>query len=163
MKKYLFLILLTVLYACSSADNGVYTKSDTVNNGLKKNLPKHWREVGNEGSDYALQNNQSNTFFIFNSACRKFDPSNLPTLTNSIMAGINNVEIIEKLMTEHQGREAVLLTAKGSMDGITRYFKVLTTQKNNCIYDYALIATDAKNLERDTKDFNNFTQQLKLN
>lgn len=163
MKKHLLLILLTVLYACSSADNGVYTKSDSVSNGLKKNLPKSWREVESGGSDYALQNTSSHTFFIFNSACRKFDPSNLPTLTNSIMAGINDVEIIEKLTTEHQGREAVLLTAKGSMDGITRFFKILTTQKNNCIYDYALIATDAKTLESDTKDFNNFTQQLKLN
>ena len=163
MKNILRIIFITVLSACSSADNGVYTKSTFVENGLKKNKPKSWKEVDNQGSDYALLNTKSDSFFVFNSACRKFDPSNLPTLTNSILSGINDVEIINKTNTEHQGREAVLVTAKGSMDGISRYFRILTTQKNNCIYDYALISVDAKTLEADTPDFNSFTQQLKLN
>lgn len=163
MKNILLIIFITVLSACSSADNGVYTKSTFVENGLKKNKPKSWKEVDNQGSDYALLNTKSDSFFVFNSACRKFDPSNLPTLTNSILSGINDVEIINKTNTEHQGREAVLVTAKGSMDGISRYFRILTTQKNNCIYDYALISIDAKTLEADTPDFNSFTQQLKLN
>lgn len=163
MKNILLIIFITVLSACSSADNGVYTKSTFVENGLKKNKPKSWKEVDNQGSDYALLNTKSDSFFVFNSACRKFDPSNLPTLTNSILSGINDVEIINKTNTEHQGREAVLVTAKGSMDGISRYFRILTTQKNNCIYDYALISVDAKTLEADTPDFNSFTQQLKLN
>ncbi len=163
MKNILLIIFITVLSACSSADNGVYTKSTFVENGLKKNKPKSWKEVDNQGSDYALLNTKSDSFFVFNSACRKFDPSNLPTLTNSILSGINDVEIINKTNTEHQGREAVLVTAKGSMDGISRHFRILTTQKNNCIYDYALISVDAKTLEADTPDFNSFTQQLKLN
>lgn len=163
MKNILLIIFITVLSACSSADNGVYTKSTFVENGLKKNKPKSWKEVDNQGSDYALLNTKSDSFFVFNSACRKFDPSNLPTLTNSILSGINDVEIINKTNTEHQGREAVLVTAKGSMDGISRYFRILTTQKNNCIYDYALISTTEAHLNTDTKDFNNFIQLLKLN
>lgn len=163
MKNILLIILITVLGACSSADNGVYTKSTTVENGLKKNRPSSWREVDNQGSDYALHNSKTDSYFIFNSACRKFDPSNLPTLTNSILSGINDVEIIEKKMTDHQGREAVLVTAKGSMDGISRHFRILTTQKNNCIYDYALISVNANTLEADKANFDSFTQQLKLN
>ena len=143
MKNILLIIFITVLSACSSADNGVYTKSTFVENGLKKNKPKSWKEVDNQGSDYALLNTKSDSFFVFNSACRKFDPSNLPTLTNSILSGINDVEIINKTNTEHQGREAVLVTAKGSMDGISRHFRILSTPQNNCIFDYALISVDA--------------------
>jgi hypothetical protein len=161
----LLLILLIALLGCSSSetDNGAYTKSNLVEDSLSKNVKSPWKKVSTEGSDIALSNQKTNSFFIFNSACRKFDPSNLPTLTNSILTGIDNVEIKEKTMTTHQERDAVLVIAKGSVDGIERYFRILTTQKNNCIYDLALIATTAEKLEKDTVDFNKFIQLLKFN
>ena len=80
-----------------------------------------------------------------------------------MLTGIDNVEYIEKTNTTHQDREAALVIAKGSMDGVERFFRILTTQKNNCIYDYALISTSLKNLEKDSVDFNKFIQLLKLN
>jgi hypothetical protein len=165
MKTFLLLLLIIVLSACSSSesDSGAYTKSTLVDNQLSKNVRAPWSEVNNAGSDLALNNKSTNSFFIFNSACRKYDPSNLPTLTNSILTGINNVEFIEKSTITHQEREALLVIAKGSVDGIERYFRILTTQKNNCIYDLALIATSRKNLEKDTADFNNFISLLKFN
>jgi cytochrome b involved in lipid metabolism len=164
MKKILLFTFITVLTACSSSENnGAYTKSQTVENNLSRTIKSPWKKIDNEGSDLAFNNSKSNSIFIFNSACRKFDPSNLPTLTNSILTGIDNLEIFEKTTTTHQDREAVLVVAKGNVDGITRYFRVLTTQKNNCIYDYALISTSEAHLNKDTKDFNNFIQLLKLN
>lgn len=163
MKKILLLILITILGACSSNESGAYSKSKSVENNLSKAIKTPWSEIDNEGSDLAFSNKKTNSIFIFNSACRKFDPSNLPTLTNSILTGIDNVEMMEKTMTTHQGREAVIVVAKGTVDGIARYFRILTTQKNNCIYDYALIATSEANLKKDTADFNNFIQLLKLN
>ena len=164
MKKLLLLTFITVLAACSSGQNsGAYTKSKLVENNLSKSIKSPWKEIANEASDLAFNNKNTNSFFIFNSACRKFDPSNLPTLTNSILTGIDNVEIMEKLTTTHQDREAVLVVARGTVDGIARYFRILTTQKNNCIYDYALISTSNAFLIKDTPDFNNFIQLLKLN
>lgn len=164
MKKILLLILITVLSACSSSENnGAYTKSKLVENNLSKAIKKPWSKIDSAGSDLAFTNKKTNSIFIFNSACRKFDPSNLPTLTNSILTGIDNVEILEKTTTTHQDRDAVLVVAKGTVDGIARYFRILTTQKNNCIYDHALISTSEANLKKDTADFNNFIQLLKLN
>jgi hypothetical protein len=166
MKIFPLLFMFSIfLISCSSSetDNGAYSKSTLVEDSLSKNIKAPWIKVSNEGSDLALNNKRTNSFFIFNSACRKFDPSNLPTLTNSILTGIDNVEINEKSITTHQDREAVLVIAKGSVDGIERYFRILTTQKNNCIYDLALIATTAEKLEKDTVDFNKFIQLLKFN
>ena len=151
MKKILLFIIITILSACSSSENnGAYTKSKTVENNLSRAIKSPWKEIDSNGSDLAFNNKTSNSIFIFNSACRKFDPSNLPTLTNSILTGIDNVEISEKSTTTHQEREAVLVVAKGNVDGVTRYFRVLTTQKNNCIYDYALISTTEDYLKKDT-------------
>ena len=164
MKKILLLILITVLSACSSSENnGAYSKSKLVENNLSKAIQKPWSQIDSEGSDLAFNNKSTNSIFIFNSACRKFDPSNLPTLTNSILTGIDGVEILEKFSTTHQERDAVVVVAKGTVDGISRYFRILTTQKNNCIYDHALISTSEANLKKDTVDFNKFIQLLKLN
>lgn len=164
MKKFLLFIFIAVFSACSSNENsGSYTKSKNVENNLSRTIKSPWKPIDSNGSDLAFNNTKSSSIFIFNSACRKFDPSDLPTLTNSILTGIDSVEISEKTMTTHQDREAVLIVAKGAVDGITRYFRILTTQKNNCIYDYALISTSESHFSKDTSDFNNFIQLLKLN
>jgi hypothetical protein len=161
MKK--LLLLLFILSACASSDNGAYSKSETVKDELSKNIPLPWKKIDDEGSDLALTNKNTNSFFLFNSACRKYEASTLSVLTASMLTGIDNVEYKERTSTTHQDRDATLIVAKGSMDGVARFFRILTTQKNNCIYDYALISTSMKNLELDTADFNKFTQLLKLN
>lgn len=163
--KNLILICLLFLVACSSSetDNGAYTKSTAVEDKLTKTIKAPWKEVENQGSDIALNNQKTKSFFIFNSACRRYDPSNLPSLTNSILTGISNVEIVEKSIVQHQERDAALVIAKGSVDGVERFFRIMTTQKNNCIYDFALISTSQANLDKDTVDFNKFIQLLKLN
>jgi hypothetical protein len=166
MKKlrfFIFIVIAIVLTSCASSDNGRYTKSEQVTNQLEEKVQKPWKEIKSEGSDFALTNTNSNSFFLFNSSCRKFEASTLNTLTASILTGLDNLEILERTSAIHQDREAVLVTAKGKLDGITRFFKILTTQKNSCIYDYVLIATNQKNLDTDTADFNSFTQSIKLN
>lgn len=163
--KTLLLCSFLFLIACSSSetDNGAYKKSTTVENNLLKSLKYPWKEVDGQGSDFALINQKTDSFFIFNSACRRYDPNNLPTLTNSLLTGIGDLEVSERSIVSYQGRDAELVIAKGSLDGVARFFRTLTTQKNNCIYDFALISTGQKNLEKDTEDFNKFIQLLKLN
>jgi hypothetical protein len=163
MKKLIFLFFL--LTACSSpeTDNGVYTKSTTITNNIKSVLKKPWSESQTEGSDYALTNKKSKSFFLINSACRKFEASNLNSLTAAILSGINDLTYIENNKITFEDRDAMMVTAKGSIDGVTRFFKILTVQKNNCIYDIALISTTQKNLETDSNDYNLFLKNIKLN
>ena len=163
MKKFLFALFL--LTSCSSpeTDNGVYTKSTLLTNQIKTILKKPWHISQTEGADYALENSNSKSFFLINSACRKFESSNLNSLTAAILTGINDLNYIDKSRVLFEEREAMLITAKGSIDGITRFFKILTVQKNSCIYDFALISTTQKNLENDTTDYNLFLKNIKLN
>ena len=161
MKKNFFIFIL--ITACSSTDNGAYTKSTSVQNQLTASLKSPWLQVDDEGSDLALNNKSTKSFFLFNSACRKFESSNLSVLTNSMLTGIDNVDYISKEKATHQGRDANLVIAKGSIDGVQRFFRIMTTQKNNCIYDFALISTNISNLTKDTLDFNKFIQLLQLN
>lgn len=153
------------MISCSSndIDDGVYSKSTTVDLNSKLLIKAPWSEVQNDGSDLALLNSKTKSYFLFNSACRKYESSNLNTLTASILSGISNLVYIEKEKTIHQDREAMLVTAEGNIDGVSRFFQVLTTQKNNCIYDYALIANSKKNLEIDSISFKKFINLIKLN
>ncbi len=165
MNKFFALLIILLISSCSSndIDDGVYSKSISVSYRVTELARSPWKEVQNEGSDLALLNNKTKSFFLFNSACRKYESSNLTTLTASIFTGINDLTYIEKNKTIYQEREAILASAQGTIDGVVRFFRVMTTQKNNCIYDFALITTSKKNLDADTDDFNKFINLIRLN
>jgi hypothetical protein len=55
------------------------------------------------------------------------------------------------------------MTVLGKVDGVERYFHLITMQKNNCIYDFVLISTNEKNLNTDNTDFNGFLQRIEIN
>ena len=65
MKKLLFILF--IVTACSSTDNGAYSKSTSVQDNLSKTVNLPWKIVDNEGSDLALNNQNTNSFFLFNS------------------------------------------------------------------------------------------------
>lgn len=163
--KVLFLIMmfLTVSACSSNTDSGVYKKSENIDNRLSRSIPELWKEISSEGSDYALQKITSNSIFLFNSSCRKFEGSSLNALTGSILTGLDDLIIEEKKESFYQGREAVEVTANGKLDGITRYFKIITILKNNCIYDYVLIATNQSNLQNDSADLKSFLERIIIN
>lgn len=162
MKNLIFILIALIFSACSS-DSGAYRKSDNIINHLTKNIPRPWNEISSEGSDYALQNANSKSIFLFNSSCRKYEASSLSVLTSSILTGIEDLKITDKKNTSYQNREAAEVTANGKLDGIARFFKIITLQKNNCIYDYILIATSSKNLENDSGDLKIFLERIILN
>lgn len=162
MKHILFLSFF-LLYCSCATDNGLYKKSSSVVNQLKIEIPNPWSEISTEESDYALQNKNTKSLFLFNSACRKYEASTLSALTSSMLAGIEDVKITEKNTVTHQGRDAVEVAANGKLDGVLRFFKIVTIQKNNCIYDYVLISTNQKNLSNDSSAFKLFLQRIILN
>lgn len=162
MKHILLSILFLLLAACSSTENGPYKKSKEFTNTIAENIPAPWKEISAEGSDFALENNKSRSIFLFNSACRKYEGSNLDTLTSSMLAGIEELKFIEKKNSFYQEREAAEVLASGKLDGIERFFKIITIQKNNCIYDYVLISTNQKNIELDTPSMKTFLERIIL-
>lgn len=161
--KRLMPLLFIFLFSCASSDNGTYEKSNNIENNLKKYVSLPWTETQTEGSDFALFNQRSKSFFLINSACRKFEVSSLNALTSSMLAGIERLEFLERETINYQERDAQLIVAKGTIDGVSRFFRIMTTQKNNCIYDFVLISTNKKNLDTDTVNFNQFINYIKLN
>lgn len=161
MKNISFLFFFQLLQACSS-DNGLYKKSDSIINNLAKTNIAPWSKINNERSDYALLNKKTQSIFLFNSACRKNETSTLNTIASSILAEIEEVSILERKSSFYQNRDALETTVTGKADGVLRYLKIITIQKNNCIYDYILISTNKNNLESDTASFKMFLDRIIL-
>ena len=161
MKHFLLLAFIFFYGSCSS-DTGLYKKSLNVENQLMNKPPAPWSVISSEGSDYALQNKTTKSLFLFNSACRKNEASTLEALTSSILTGLEDVAITEKNTVTYQEREAVEVAANGKLDGILRFFRIITIQKNNCIYDYVLISTNKKNLDADSPALKLFLSRIIL-
>ena len=162
MKHILLLTLFIVISSCST-DSGAYKKSPSVVNLVKSDVPAPWVEMNAEGSDYALRNKKTKSIFLFNSACRKYEASSLSSLTSSILSGIDDLQIIKQETVYYQEREAAEVSASGKLDGVVRFFRIVTIQKNNCIYDYVLISTSPKNLEEDFVSSKFFLKRIILN
>lgn len=160
--KIIIFISLILLSSCAT-DSGVYKKSNSINNQLAGKAPAPWIEMNSEGSDFALQNKKTKSIFLLNSSCRKYEASNLNALTSSILTGLDDIKIIEKKNVYYQEREAASVSASGKLDGILRFIKVITIQKNNCIYDYVLIATNKTNFDIDSVDLESFMHRIIIN
>lgn len=160
--KYILIFSIIIFFTACSSQSGAYKKSTEIDNTLHKSVSAPWVEISAEGSDYALSNKKSHSIFLFNSACRKYEMSNLSTLTSSILSGLEDLKIIYNKNVFYQQREAVEVMASGSLDGVVRFFKIVTIQKNNCIYDYILIATSEKNMELDSPSMDSFLKRIIL-
>jgi hypothetical protein len=166
MKFFSTILFFLTISSCSfftANETNTYNKSSNIQNSLTNNLPANWEMINKNSSDFAISNKISHSVFILNSACRKYEAGNLNSLTTAMLSGIDIIKTIENKTISYQGRDAIDLTVLGKVDGVERYFHILTTQKNNCIYDLVLISTSEKNLKEDNRDFQGFIQRIELN
>ncbi len=161
--KLLIILMFAIFISGCSSEKGSYAKSERVTNQLIKNIPNPWKEINSEGSDFALANSRTKSIFLFNSACRKYEGSDLKALTSSLLTGLEDLQILEKKITYFQEREASELKVSGKLDGVLRYLKIITIQKNNCIYDYVLISSSSNLLDQDLIFLNDFLKRIVLN
>lgn len=165
MKRIIVLIILSIFASCSTnkIDSGLYKKSTNYKNLLANQIPSLWKRIYSRDTDFVLQNKISNSTFFFNSACRKFENSNLSQLSSSLLSSVDRYEILDSQQFLHHDRDSQLLKIKATVDGVERFLYTLTTLKNNCIYDYTLIALRLNTLESELDDFINFSNLIIIN
>ena len=161
--KIFILIIISIIFTSCSSDKNNYTKSENVSNHLIGNIPRPWKQISGEGSDFALTNSSTKSIFLFNSSCRKYEGSNLNSLTSSLLSGIDELSILDKKNIFIQERDATEVSASGKIDGVQRFLKIVTIQKNSCIYDYVLISTNPKNMSSDSNYLSQFLTGIIIN
>lgn len=139
-------------------DSGVYVKSKSIK--FRSQIPLWNLKPNIENADLVLEKEKSNSLIIINSNCRKNNLSSLQSLKASILAGIENQNILEeKNITLHE-RDALETTFNGSLDGVNRMMTLTIFQRDFCVYDMILIAKTQKNHSSDFADYQKIIQEI---
>lgn len=88
-----------------------------------------------------------------NSSC---DPSldiPLEALTNHLMIGFTERALLDQERVPMAGREALRTHVRAKLDGVPRELLLVVLKKNECVYDFALVAPPGPGFERASSTF----------
>lgn len=103
--------------------------------------PSGWRAISvASANDLAWSQDDAGAVLQINGDC---DPSldiPLVALTNHLLVGFTEREIVEQTLVEIDGREALRTHVVAKLDGVPRELLLHVMKKNGCTYDFALVA-----------------------
>ena len=125
--------LLWGLFACGPKQNYVPYTIQRPEGG--------WRRVQEGGADYAWYNRTLSSVIYVDSSChKKFEDRELRDSIQSLTQGISKdgpLSAAEIAIDDRMGR---LEIHKGALDGVSVQLGVASLSKNECLYDFVLIA-----------------------
>ncbi len=129
-------------------DKGIKSKT------LKINFKKDgWSSTKADLADYAFKHGPSKSFLLVNSLCQKYDRTSLEQLTDNLLAGLQDSDILEQHERRLFGRASLRTHAVGSLDGVQTAMLIEVVKRDRCIYDFVLISQGNKVAEPIKRDF----------
>lgn len=93
------------------------------------------------GIDYAWTTD-SGAFVSLGSVCRRYDRAPLEALSKDLVNPLEDREIISEERRPLDDREALHVKARGRMDGVPVEAHYVVFRKDDCLFDFSLIARD---------------------
>jgi hypothetical protein len=94
-----------------------------------------WRRVQLETADLAWFNSELGAGLIVNSACEGVQDAPLVGLTNELLIGTTEREILKQELRPFSKREALETIVTGKLDGVLRKRALFVVKKDGCVYD----------------------------
>lgn len=107
-------------------------------------------------NDLAFRHRDLGAIVQVNATC---DPGNdvpLAALTNHLLIGFTQRDIRAQELVPMDGREALRTHVVASLDGVARELLLYVLKKDDCVYDFALIAPPGTAFSRARMDFERF-------
>lgn len=128
--------------ACAGGpDKGI--KSEVISVNFKQS---GWSKIEADLADFAFKHTASKSILLVNSLCRKYDRTTLEQLTDNILAGLQQVEVLKQEERTLFGRASLRSEAQGKLDGVSTNMLIEVVKRDRCIYDIALI-TESKSID----------------
>lgn len=131
--------MITACGAGSTYTGGVYADAevrfhlDEPGNG--------WHRVDVEdANDLAWFHDGLDSIIQVNASCNPRLDIPLAALTNHLMIGFTDREVVEEQIQPFDGREALRTHVRARLDGVVREMTLVVTKKDQCVYDFALVA-----------------------
>lgn len=102
-----------------------------------------WTEVKLETANAAWHNPEMGAALMVNSHCEGVGDSPLEGLTNDLLMGMTEREILSQERVPWAKREALHSVATGKLDGVERKLELFVLKKDGCVYDIVLDASPA--------------------
>ncbi len=94
-----------------------------------------WQRVSVEQADIAWHNPSLAAALFINSTCEGVQDSPLQGLTNELLIGTTEREILEQETKPWSKREALETVVTGKLDGVLRKKVLFVLKKDGCVYD----------------------------
>jgi len=123
---------------CAGGDNGALVDNSYKSNRVNYTIGQPgegWKRVELETADLAWFNADLAAGLIINSACEGVQDAPLIGLTNELLIGTTEREILEQELRPFSRREALETIVTGKIDGVPRKRALFVIKKDGCVYD----------------------------
>jgi hypothetical protein len=102
-----------------------------------------WQRLAINQANLAWHNPKMDASLLVNSHCEGVADSPLESLTNDLLMGTTDREIVEQGRLPWSRREALETRARAKLDGVPREMMLFVLKKDGCVYDIVLDASAA--------------------
>ncbi len=164
-------LLLFVLFcaACFGIDRKggiIKYREGTVFTALERfqvpSLPNGWKKPKIRLKQLVYENDLLGATLVVDALCGpKFDESPLPRLARDLFDRLQDVQLEKEKFLTLQGRQALELEGRGSLDGVPFGMKVVVMKRDFCLYDFVYFASPSHYREG-KKTFEDFIHGTKF-
>lgn len=152
----------TALSICSSCVSvNLPNSGSTKASGLNFSEPSSpFSKIKSEQVDYAWQSQKTGNTIAVITDCSAHSDTPLKSLENETLAALSDIKILSTEPGMFNGRESLMTSAEGKVDGVPVEISVLTFKKNACNYTLNYLGKKAS-FESEEKEFKKFVQGFK--
>jgi len=119
-------------------------------------LSPDWTRITVANNDLAFHDASLEAIIEVNASCDPAGDIPLTVLTNHLLAGFTQRQILSQDLLPMDGREALRSHVIAALDGVPREFLIFVMKKDDCVYDFVLIAPEGTPFQRSQAIFEGF-------
>jgi hypothetical protein len=151
-------VFLCFLPACLSVQ--LSPKSADVASNVSFNAPSEpYEKFAVQDVDRAWKNRSNGNSISFRTACNDPVESEINSIQQMIVDGLDAANIEKRETVQYNGREALHSVIQGKLDGIATKIELMIFKKNNCTYTLTYVALP-KNYAQDQAVFQKFLKEF---
>jgi hypothetical protein len=136
------MMCIAALLACGHTtkfQNNLF-RDDTVTIRVPE-VPAEWRAIDVSEADIAFRDDTHEASVLLNGRCHgKNDDTPLVSLTNHLIIGTTEREIVSQDTLPFDGREAMHTVLRAKLDGVPMTYDIYVLKKDGCVFDFVYVA-----------------------
>ncbi len=138
-----FLTILVLWGLASGCRHGELRGTVFTKSGVQYRIgevPPGWTQVSLQENDIALMSSATGHSIAINSTCEGYEDAPLPVLTQHLLMGFTDRNLIRQETAMLDGRESLRSHYTAKLDGVPVELLLVVMKKNGCIYDFTYLS-----------------------